>query len=289
MPLPNGTMVQVTNDKIPWYGQTLSYLGGVYTVRVGGTNVTVDIAEANVSLHPLLLDAENRRQQQIAIRFGKLTEGSQKLKMIDTFPDIIGTKMNNALADTITGKSESGTILTLCNVNALLTLMWPSPSHVVVVDNDSAKIKDLWTLVELAEQSDTMIDWYCKVFERFGKALLNTWVSKYRPHYKSFLALKQCRGRLHLILQDLADGNAIEAITKVCACKCVKALKVMYVSNIEYYLFPGGAFCQDKEAIVRYKKNILSLMLDDTVLIRSDSVMMKVNDGKAEVEKIWNS
>jgi len=288
MPFPKDTMVEVKNDQTPWYGQVESYAGGFYEVRIGGTNMTVTVAEPSVQKHPVLVAAEKIRQDQLARKIGNTPVGQQPLKMIETGADLIGSMVSNHLPDTIINNPGHGTILTLCNVNALLTLMWSSSSHVIVVDNDDAKIKSLEALLGFAESSPTMLDWYCKIHEVYGRKLLDYWLPRHRPRYQDFLSLKQCRSRVHIITQDLCAPDAIEKISLACHCECVQKITTMYVSNIEFYVDPTSIFCKDKEALARYKKNILSLMLENTVLIRGTSVVMEVHKGKAAVEGVWN-
>jgi hypothetical protein len=287
MPFPKGTMVEVTDDKIPWYGQVETYIGGVYTVRVGGSNMTVSVSKDFVKLHPAMEEAKKVRNLRLEQKFKELKKGSAELKLIAGFHDILGMAANNALADTIAGNPGGGAIVTVANVNALLTLMWPSMSHVIVVDIEPTRINNLIELMKFAEESETLIDWYCKVFERYGNQLLDKWISRYRPHYQNFLALKQARSRLHTVTLDLSAEGAPQFISATCHCHCPTTISTMYISNIEFYV-RGGLGKGSPEALARYQKNILTLMLENTILIRSNSVIMEVNNGRSAAKNAWS-
>ena len=288
MPFPKGTMVEVTNDKIPWYGEVKEYIGGVYTVKVGGSDMTVSVNKDFIKLHPAMEEAQKLRKLRLEQKFKLLKKGSGELKLIAGFADILGMAANNALADTIAGNPGGGAILTVANANALLTLMWPSMSHVIVVDIEPTRINNLMELLKLAEESETLMDWYCKIFERYGSPVLDKWINRYRPYYQNFLALKHARSRLHTVTLDLSADGAPQTITSACSCHCTDIITMMYISNIEFYVKGGlGIGKGSPEALARYQKNILALMLESTILIRSDSVMMEINNGKSAAKLAW--
>jgi hypothetical protein len=288
MIFPKGTMVEITDDKTSWYGQVETYFGDAYTVRVGGSDMTVSVNKDFVKLHPALAEAQKLRKERFEQKCKLLKKGSADLKLIAGFADILGIAANNALADTIAGNPGGGAILTVANANALLTLMWPSMSHVIVVDIEPTRINNLMELLRWAEESETLIEWYCKIFERYGNQLFEKWINKYRPHYQNFLALKQSRSRLHTVTLDLSSEDATQAISKACQCHCADIISMMYISNIEFYARGGlGIGKGGPEVLARFQKNILTLMQESTILIRSDSVMMNVNNGKSAAKLAW--
>ena len=64
--LSAGTYVEVTNGRVPWYGQVVEDLGGSYKIRLGGgskSDVHV-IDEKHVDLHPMFRGKSSKSVQQ---------------------------------------------------------------------------------------------------------------------------------------------------------------------------------------------------------------------------------
>jgi hypothetical protein len=274
-------MVAVTNDVVPWYGEVQSYEAGMYAVRVGGTEMVVAIDEKFVKLHPAL-----KEQRANAIK--GLKAGSIDPALVRGFDDFLGSKAHNRLCDAIVGGASQGTILTVCNGNALMTLMWPSMAPVVVVDNDESRIACLRTLIEMAGTAKGMLDWQCEVYKRYGSKLLDLWVNRHRPIHQNFLALKQCAGRVTLVLQDLSAEDAVLNIAKTCSQpQCLENMCMIYASNIENYLQPGNVISKPAPgALRRFKANILSLMQAHTRVISGATPTMREPLSREAFDKV---
>lgn len=196
--------------------------------------------------------------------------------------DLMGSRINNQLPVLMADGSKAGAVVTVANSEAVRVAMVPTiTTQVLIVDISAGRIELLKLIFDWAAKSKDVEEWHAKILKECTPASAAKFIRLVEAG--SFAALKSRLPHIHYLNDDLARDGVVAKIRDALGGESVGSL---YGSNIEFYL-GNDLFDQAKASKAQYRANLLALMSDETVLLRSDSVFMKSHAGHAKAEQEW--
>jgi hypothetical protein len=198
--------------------------------------------------------------------------------------DFIGDSVDKPLPLEISKGACQGAVVTVSTLQALLVAMNPLVnSKIIAVDHNPAQLQYLEDLLRFAGHVHDRGAWIERIKRKYADKAADS-IDQHTKDY-DFNALKNRRkDSVILIDGDLASKEIVEAIKGQLG---AEKIGVIYASNIEMYL-GNTAFKSQQDADKNvYCSNLLSLMDENTILIRGGSVQMNCHRGLEEAKTQW--
>ncbi|NUO74313.1 MAG: hypothetical protein HOQ10_16590 [Frateuria sp.] len=196
--------------------------------------------------------------------------------------DLVGARVNNQLPVLMAEGSRTGAVVTVANSEAVRVAMAPTiTTQVLIVDIALARIELLKLIFNWASKAADAQEWHATINHECTPESAKRFLRLIETG--SFESLKARLPHIKYLHDDLSRDGVVAKIRDTLG---GEGVGVIYASNIELYL-GNLLFDQPKASKEQFRTNLLNLMGDETILLRSDSVFMASHAGRKKAEETW--